>query len=48
MPKNFLKCVNNGGYVKTIQKGGGKYQRTCTIKGKTYKSEIKKAKKKKK
>lgn len=45
MPKSFLNCVARGGYIKTIQKKGGKYQRTCSIGGKTYKSEIKKKKK---
>lgn len=45
MPKPFLKCVAAGGYIKTIQKGKGKYQRICSIKGKTYKGEIKKKKK---
>lgn len=45
MPAGFLKCVADGGYIKTIQKGKGKYQRICSFKGKTYKSEIKKKKK---
>ena len=45
MPKNFLKCVEMGGLIRTIQKKGGRYQRTCSIKGKTFKSEIKKKKK---
>ena len=46
MPANFDKCVADGGYIKTIQKGKGKYQRTCAIKGKVYKGEIKTKKKK--
>lgn len=44
MPKAFDVCVKNGGYIKTIQKGKGKYQRICIIKGKTYKGKIKKKK----
>jgi len=46
MPKKFDDCVKDGGYIKTIQKKGGKYQRTCAIKGKLYKGEIKTKKKK--
>lgn len=45
MPAGFDKCVNEGGYIKTVQKGGGKYQRVCSRNGKTYKGEIKKKKK---
>ena len=45
MPAGFLKCVENGGFIRTIQKKGGKYQRTCSIGGKVFKSEIKKKKK---
>lgn len=41
----FDKCVKEGGFIRTIQKKGGKYQRTCEIKGKLYKSLIKKKKK---
>lgn len=44
MATGFDKCVEDGGYIKTIQKSGGRYQRTCLIKGKTYKSSIKKKK----
>ena len=45
MPKTFDNCVVKGGYIKTIQKGKGKYQRICIIGGKTFKGEIKKKKK---
>lgn len=45
MPKPFDNCVKAGGYIKTVQKGKGKYQRTCSFKGKTYKGEIKTKKK---
>ena len=41
----FDKCVEQGGYISTIQKSGGKYQRTCLFKKKLYKSLIKKKKK---
>ena len=44
MPKNFDLCVANGGYIKTIQKGKGKYQRICIIMGKTFRGHIKKKK----
>lgn len=47
MGKAFDDCVNNGGYIKTVQKGKGKYQRVCIIKGKTYKGLVKTIKKKK-
>ncbi len=46
MSKAFLACVTAGGYIKTVQKKGGKYQRICYYKGKTFKGEVKKKKKK--
>lgn len=46
MSKAFEQCVEDGGYIKTIQKKGGKYQRTCSRDGKTYKGEVKKKKNK--
>lgn len=45
MPVGFDKCVSSGGYIKTVQKSGGRYQRVCYIKGKTFKGHIKKKKK---
>lgn len=45
MSKAFLDCVAKGGYIKTLQKKGGRYQRTCSIGGKVFKGEIKKKKK---
>ena len=45
MNKAFLNCVAKGGFIRTIQKKGGKYQRTCSLGGKTYKGEVKKKKK---
>lgn len=44
MSAGFLMCVKKGGLIRTIQKKGGKYQRTCEVGGKLYKSEIKKKK----
>lgn len=44
MANKFNECVENGGYVATVQKGPGFYQRTCKIKGKLYKDKIKKKK----
>lgn len=44
MISSFDQCVANGGDVKTLQKGKGKYQRTCTINGKTHEGEVKKKK----
>lgn len=42
---NFNECVEQGGYISTIQKGKDKYQRTCKFKKKLYKDKIKKKKK---
>ena len=44
MSKAFLKCVKDGGFIKTVQKGNGRYQRICSRLGKTYKGEVKKKK----
>jgi len=46
MPAKFLKCVADGGKVRTIKLGGNKYRHKCTLNGKTYLGEIKKKKKK--
>lgn len=40
----FDKCVEEGGYISTVQKTGGKYQRICKRLKKIYKSPIKKKK----
>lgn len=45
MPAAFDACVKAGGFIKTVQKGKGKYQRICIIKGVTHEGEIKKKKK---
>lgn len=42
----FKKCVEDGGYISTVQKKGDKYQRTCLFKGKLYKDKIKSKKNK--
>ena len=44
MPVGFDKCLKGGGDIKTVQKKGGRYQRICIIKGKTYLGQIKKKK----
>lgn len=46
MPKGFLKCVTNGGKVRTIKLGGNKYRHKCTLNGKTFLGHIKTKKKK--
>lgn len=43
----FDNCVNKGGHIATVQKGKGKYQRTCLLKSKLFKGLIKTKKKKK-
>lgn len=42
---SFDVCVDKGGYIATIQKGKGKYYRTCLLKGKLFKGKIKTKKK---
>ena len=46
MPKAFLKCVADGGKVRTIKLSGNKYRHVCTINGKRYLGHIKTKKKK--
>jgi len=49
MPRNFLKCVAEGGNVTTKKLGDGKYIRLCKDKsGKWHQGEVKKSKKFKK
>ena len=45
MPKAFEDCVKNGGRVRTVKRGGNKYQHICFINGKSYAGEIKTKKK---
>ncbi len=48
MPKKFLKCVSDGGKVRTIKLSDNKYRHICTIGGKSYYGHIKTKKKKRK
>jgi len=48
MPADFLKCVKNGGKVRTITMPGNKYVHVCSIGGKSYYGEVKKKKVEKK
>ena len=46
MPKGFLKCVRDGGRVRTIKLSKGRYMRICFIGGKTFEGEVKHKKEK--
>ena len=48
MPKDFDKCVAQGGRVRTKKLKGHKYMHICFLKGKSYAGEVKTKKKKKK
>ena len=48
MPKAFLKCVADGGKVRTIKLSDNKYRHICILGGKTYQGHIKTKKKKRK
>ena len=42
MPADFLKCVDEGGRVRTIKVGKDKYMRICYDKaGKSHSGEVK-------
>lgn len=45
MPAGFLKCVREGGKVRTRKLSGGKYQRICYKGKKSYAGEVKTKKK---
>ena len=48
MPKEFVRCVRNGGRVRTKDLGAGKYMHICYDKnGKAYPGEVLKRKGKK-
>lgn len=44
MPAAFEKCVREGGKVRTIRLGKGKYQRICIKGKKRYKGHVKQRK----
>ena len=44
MPKDFDKCVKNGGRVRTKKLSKGEYIHICFINGKSYAGEVKTAK----
>ena len=47
MPKDFTKCVTQGGRVRTMNPKPGKYMHVCFDKaGKSHAGEVKKTKKK--
>jgi len=46
MPKDFERCVKNGGRVRTIKPKKGKYLHICYLNGKSYHGEVKSSKKK--
>lgn len=48
MPKAFLKCVADGGKVRTIKLSDNKYRHICTLGNKRYYGKIKTKKKKRK
>ncbi|MHB8413933.1 MAG: hypothetical protein ACYDB1_00865 [Acidiferrobacteraceae bacterium] len=46
MPADFLKCVANGGRVRTKPLSKGRYIHICSIDGKSHAGEVKAKKKK--
>jgi len=42
MPKDFLKCVEDGGKVRTKKLKGNKYIKICYINGKSFAGEVQK------
>jgi len=47
MPEAFLKCVKNGGKVRTKRLKDGKYMKICYLNGESFTGEIHEGKKKK-
>lgn len=41
MPQDFDMCVKNGGKVRTMDMGKGKYAHVCVLNGKTHMGEMK-------
>jgi len=48
MPASFDRCVREGGRVRTIELGNGKYMHVCYKDGKSYSGEAKTKKKRSK
>jgi len=46
MPAAFLRCVKNGGRVRTKKLSGNRYMHICFLNGKSYAGEVKKKKSK--
>jgi len=44
LPKDFERCVQSGGVVRTKKLKGGKYIHICFLDGKSYAGEVKKKK----
>ncbi len=40
MPEDFVKCVKNGGRVRTKSIGEGKYAHFCFLNGKSHMGEM--------
>lgn len=40
MPADFNRCQKNGGKIRTIEVGNGKYARVCILNGKTHMGEV--------
>ena len=45
MPKDFERCVANGGRVRTKKLSSGRYMHICFLNGKSYAGEVKTKKK---
>ena len=41
MPAAFLRCVKNGGRVRTKKLSGNRYMHICFLNGKSYAGEVK-------
>jgi phage I-like protein len=40
MPADFLKCIEDGGKVRTVSVGDNQYMRVCYLNGKSYNGEV--------
>jgi hypothetical protein len=43
-PKGFDECRRQGGKIKSVSVGKGKYMHICFLNGKSYKGEVKERK----